>query len=236
MTGIFVTGTDTGVGKTTISIELMEFLKSKGFKVAGIKPVSAGCRLENGNWVNDDALQLIKHSSITLSYAEANPYALIQASAPEIAAMNQGVNIDLKKIVNQCRELEKKTEILIVEGIGGWEVPLTEDQRMSELVEELCFPVILTVGLRLGCLNHAILTEQAINQKMINLLGWVANEVDPNFKQPTEVVNSLMRQLQSPFLGMMPFKNRIKLAGKKWGWNTGLFSSFPEEFLLRHSI
>lgn len=204
--GYFVTGTDTGVGKTRVTVALMERLKAQGHTVIGMKPVAAGCKRENGIWVNDDALLLQQHSSIQLPYKTINSYAFELPIAPHLAANQKGIMISLERLVSESQLLTCQADYLIIEGAGGWEAPLNEEARISDLAKKVGFPVILVVGLRLGCINHALLSVQAIQQSGQLMAGWVANQIDPNMECLKENIETLQQQIESPLLEFIPWQ------------------------------
>ena len=200
-TGYFITGTDTGVGKTLASCALLYAFAARGKAVAGMKPVAAGC--ENGKWM--DVEFLIAASNIAAPREWINPYALTPPVAPHIAAKRMGVEIDTTVILQACHALQNIAEIVIVEGIGGFLVPLNSQCDTGDMALALGFPVILVVGMRLGCLNHALLTAQAVRTTGLPLAGWVANQVDPHMIEFEENVRALEQRLACPLLGVLPF-------------------------------
>ncbi|MBP6058857.1 MAG: dethiobiotin synthase [Nitrosomonas sp.] len=201
--GYFVTGTDTGVGKTTVSCALLRAFAAQGRKAVGMKPVVAGS--EDGQW--RDVEQLIAASNISATRAHINPYAFDPPVSPHIAAQQAGVEIDLAVIQCAYQTLSSQSDIVIVEGAGGFLVPLNVQQTGADLVQVLNLPVILVVGMRLGCLNHALLTEQAIRAAGLPLAGWVANCMDPQMLVLAENIATLKQRLDCPLLGVVPFEN-----------------------------
>jgi dethiobiotin synthetase len=171
----FVTGTDTGVGKTLVSCALLHAFAAQGRRVAGFKPVAAGCD-EYGQ--NDDAKLLCAASSVHAAYAEINPYCFPHAIAPHLAARHAGVHIEFPHILAAYGELAARADEVIVEGVGGFCVPLNDRQDSADLAQQLGLPVILVVGMRLGCLNHALLTARAIADRQLECAGWIANVLD----------------------------------------------------------
>lgn len=197
----FVTGTDTGCGKTTVTAALARLLVERGAEVACFKPIASGCRWRDGRLVSDDALALMAASNAGLNYDEVNPYALEPAIAPHIAADRAGISFDLDRI---CRKIsENRSSVQLVEGVGGWRVPLDAKRELPELPRRLACPVVLVVGMRLGCLNHALLTARAIVQDGLVLTGWIANFLDPEFAEPAANERTLERLLPAPKLGRM---------------------------------
>ncbi len=198
----FVTGTDTGVGKTLISCALLYAFAAQGKHVVGMKPLAAGCD-ENG--VNEDVKQLRAASNILAALGQINPYSFLPPIAPHIAARNAGVRIELARILTSYRELTSQADVVIVEGAGGFCVPLNEQQTSADLVKELNVPVILVVGLRLGCLNHALLTVRAIADYQLECAGWVANVLDVDMLALPENIEALRERIAAPLLGVVPY-------------------------------
>jgi dethiobiotin synthetase len=198
----FVTGTGTGVGKTLISCALLHAFARQGQRVVGMKPVAAGC---NADGQNEDALQLRAAGNVAVSYGSVNPYCFPQAIAPHIAALRAGVIVDLSAIAKSYRELSALADMIIVEGAGGLLVPLNEQQDSADLVRELDLPVILVVGMRLGCLNHALLTVDAITVRGLALAGWVANLAEAGMESVEENIAALQQRIAAPLLGVVPY-------------------------------
>ncbi|MBS0425581.1 MAG: dethiobiotin synthase [Proteobacteria bacterium] len=199
--GYFVTGTDTGTGKTTVSCALLRAFAAQGKKAVGMKPVVAGS--ENGHW--HDVEQLIATSNISAARAHVNPYAFDPPVSPHIAAQQAGVEIDLAVIQHAYQVLSSQSDVVIVEGAGGFLVPLNAQQTGADLARALNLPVILVVGMRLGCLNHALLTAQAIKIAGLTLAGWVASGIDPQMLALEENIATLEQRLDGPLLGKVPF-------------------------------
>lgn len=203
--GFFVTGTDTGVGKTLISSALVYGCAQLGFKSAGMKPVAAGCRMENGVLRCDDVAQLQAASNVELPLETVNPYAFEPPLAPHIAADMAGTRIEMDFIHGAFKKAAEAVDILVVEGVGGFRVPLNEAEDTADLAKLLGLPVILVVGMRLGCLNHALLTAAAIAERGLVLAGWVANCLDPDMAARQENLDALQKRLAVPCLGVVPF-------------------------------
>lgn len=199
--GYFVTGTDTGVGKTTVSCALLRAFAAQGKRVIGMKPVVAGS--ENGKW--PDVEQLIAASNISAAREYVNPYAFDPPISPHIAAQQAGIEIDLAVIQHAYQTLSNQADIVIVEGAGGFLVPVNQTQNGEDLARALNLPVILVVGMRLGCLNHALLTAQAIRIAGLPLAGWVANCVDSQMRVLEENIATLEQRLDGSLLEVMPF-------------------------------
>lgn len=205
--GYFVTGTDTGVGKTTVSCALLRAFAAQGKKAVGMKPVVAGS--ENGHW--SDVEQLIAASSISAVRAHVNPYAFDLPISPHIAAQQAGTQIDLAVIQRAYQALSNQADVVIVEGAGGFLVPLNEHQTGADLAKTLNLPAILVAGMRLGCLNHALLTAQAIKAAGLTLIGWVANCMDPQMLVLQQNIATLKQRLDCPLLGILPFDREINI-------------------------
>lgn len=199
----FVTGTDTGIGKTLVSCALMHAFAAQGLRVAGMKPVSAGCDDDDRN---EDAKQLRAASNVMASYGQINPYNFYHPIAPHIAARNAGVRIDFARILTSFHKLTSQADVIIVEGIGGFKVPLNEKQDSAELAQQFELPVILVVGMRLGCLNHALLTADAIAVYGLSLAGWVANVLDPDMPALRDNIAALEQRLNAPMLGVVEYQ------------------------------
>lgn len=210
----FVTGTDTGVGKTLISCALLHGLAARGKRVVGMKPVAAG---GDAGGRNDDVLRLRSAGNVAVKYGEMNPYYFPQAVAPHIAAQCAGVIIQFSRIAKCYQELAAQTEVVIVEGVGGFCVPLNAQQDSADLVQELGLPIILVVGMRLGCLNHALLTVEAITARDLTLAGWVANVVEADMPMVEENIAALQQRITAPLLGIVPYlprANALVVAGQ----------------------
>lgn len=212
--GYFVTGTDTGIGKTVVASGLIQALAQRGLKVAGMKPVASGCVETKSGWRNDDADRLMAAANVEASYSTVNPYAFEPAIAPHIAAQLQGNDISLEKILKCFNTLQTKADCVVVEGAGGWLVPLGSKLTMADVAAELGLPIIMVVGLRLGCLNHALLTIDAIQARGLEIAGWVANQVEPDFPALNENMATLSARISSPCLGQIPFLDNIATIGE----------------------
>ena len=207
--GIFVTGTDTGIGKTAVSCALLRTFKQRGLNVQGMKPVASGCELIDGVWKNDDALALMQACESSVNYGLVNPYALPLATAPQIAAREANVTLDLAVIIHAYEKLQSQADFVLVEGVGGWLAPLSDTLDQSDVVAAMQTPVVLVVGMRLGCINHARLTEQAIQAGGFNFLGWVANYCEADFDINGDYYQALSASMQSPCLAKLPFNGQL---------------------------
>lgn len=202
----FVTGTDTGVGKTVVAVGLLNAARRAGLTTIGLKPVAAGADGErDGVAGNGDALALQDAATVDLDYASVNPVLLSRPLAPHIAAERDGVRIDVAELATRCRAaVDNEVDLVIAEGAGGWLVPLNDTETMADLVLELRLPVILVVGMRLGCLSHALLTSVAIRDVGLRLAGWVANCNESDMEALTDNVDALRARLPAPLLGRIP--------------------------------
>jgi dethiobiotin synthetase len=207
--GIFITGTDTGIGKTAVSCALLRAFKQRGMNVQGMKPVASGCALMDGVWKNDDALALMQACASRVDYGLVNPYALPEATAPQLAARNAGITLRLEPIRMAYQCLRAEADTVLVEGVGGWLAPLSETLDQADVVRALDIPVLMVVGLRLGCINHARLTERAIQQAGLPLLGWVANYCDVGFDDEGSYLNALSASLNTVQLASMAFNGQL---------------------------
>ena len=202
----FVTGTDTGVGKTTVTCALLAAAKAKGLSTLALKPVASGCEETPKGLRNSDALALQAAMTVPLSYPEINPVALPAAMSPHLAAAAASRRLTLTQIAGFCRGgMMHKADLKLVEGAGGWRVPISDRELMSGLPKQLGVPVILVVGIRLGCINHAVLTAEAILKDGVRLAGWVANVVDPDMVALEGSVQTLRTMLPAPCLGVVPW-------------------------------
>lgn len=201
----FVTGTDTEVGKTTIAAGLLHAARLHGLSTAAAKPVASGCVSTAQGLRNDDALALLAQCSLPLRYEEVNPLAFEPAIAPHLAAREVGVVLDVDRLYQSVRGvLDKGADFSLVEGAGGWRVPLSGAQTLSDLAVALGLPVILVVGVRLGCINHAVLSAEAIARDGLPLAGWVANIIEPQTSRLEENLATLAERLPAPCLGHVP--------------------------------
>lgn len=205
MKGVFVTGTDTDCGKTEIALALMEALRRRGLVVLGMKPVASGCERTPEGLRNGDAWRLQAQGSREVPYALVNPYSFELPVAPHIAAGQAGVEIDVEVIKAGAEWLGEKCDFLVIEGIGGWRVPLGPSLSASDLPRALDVPVILVSGIRLGCINHSLLTVESIRASGARLAGWIANQVDSNMLVTDENLTTLAALIDAPCLGVAPW-------------------------------
>ncbi|ASR44310.1 dethiobiotin synthase [Xanthomonas citri pv. mangiferaeindicae] len=200
-----VTGTDTGIGKTHASVALLQALRADGRRAVGMKPVASGCDWQDGGWRNEDALALQAASRPRPAYADVNPVALPEATAPTLAARAASVVVDAEALHAAHARLAATADVVLVEGAGGWAAPLAEDLEHADLARWLGGAVVLVVGLRLGCLSHARLTARAIAADGCRLVGWVGNRIDPEFSRADDYLGLLADALPAPCLGVLPF-------------------------------
>lgn len=207
MTAWFVTGTDTGVGKSLVAAALMHRLRERFPRVAGMKPVAAGAeRSADGHWRNDDVLALQAAASIDAPERLVNPYLLQAPVSPHIAAQRENVRIGIATIADAFARLRMLADAVVVEGAGGFRVPLNDTEDGADLALALGVPLVLVVGIRLGCLNHASLTAEAIAARGLRLAGWIANRVDPHMPEQEANIDWLAHRLDAPCLGDIPFQ------------------------------
>ncbi len=196
--GYFLTGTDTGVGKTLVAAALLRAAAAQGLRALGMKPVAAGG--------TEDVEALMAASNVAAPRDLVNPYSLSEPLSPQLAARHDGLNIDLERIARCFGELRGRADFLVVEGAGGFRVPLGETQDGADLALRLGLPVILVVGLRLGCLSHALLTEESIRARGLRLAGWVASQIDPDMACVEENIGTLRARITAPLLGFVPYQ------------------------------
>lgn len=199
MKGIFITGTDTGIGKTYFTLACIRALQASNIKTTAMKPIASDAEMVDGKLRNDDAVLIQQALNYSVAYDLINPYVFALPVSPHIAAKQVGVEIDLQFIQKKYAQLADSAEFSIVEGIGGWLTPISARQTVADLASVINLPIILVVGIRLGCLNHAMLTVQSIAQSGLKLQGWVANCIDPNANFIQEQIHSI-----ASFIGMAP--------------------------------
>jgi len=203
--GYFVTGTDTGVGKTLIACSLLRAFAARGFKAVGMKPVASGAVPGGNGLVHDDVERLIAAGNVAAPREHVNPYCFTPPIAPHIAAAEAGMKIDLDHIGRCFNALTERADVVIVEGVGGFRVPLGSGADTAQLAARLALPVVLVVGVRLGCLNHALLTAEAVAGRGLMLAGWVANHIDPQMAAADENVRALETLIAAPLLARIAY-------------------------------
>jgi len=198
----FITGTDTEIGKTHATCALLAAAQAQGLQVAALKPVAAGTDADGRN---DDVVRLMQAANVALPERTVNPWLLNEPLSPHIAARHAGVEITAAAIIETFQLAVGRTDLLLVEGVGGLYAPLSDTLSQPDLIRQLDIPVILVVGLRLGCLNHALLTAAAIKQEGLNFAGWIGNQIDPAFQAMAENIETLRHRLNVPCLGILPY-------------------------------
>lgn len=207
---IFVAGTDTDVGKTLVAAGLLQAANNQGLKTVAVKPIAAGCEQTEDGLRNADALLLQQTASLKISYEQVNPIALEPAIAPHIAAQQVGRRLDADRMAALCRGvMMQPADLVVIEGAGGWRVPLNSRQTLADLPKQLKVPVVLVIGMKLGCISHALLTVEAIVKDGLRLAGWVANRVDPDMSCYQENLDTLKGMLSAPLLGEIPMLEDI---------------------------
>lgn len=214
MNGFFITGTDTGIGKTTFACLLLDLFSKKGYTTLGLKPVATGCyHTQNGNR-NKDAKFLRAHSTLKLPYDQINPIALIPPTSPNIAAKFQKLSVN--KILEACKpSLERQVDYLIIEGAGGWKVPINSHETMADLALSFKLPVIVVVGMRLGCINHTLLTIDSIQRSGAKVVGWISNEIELHHPFLIENQETISQHVNVPMLGSIKFREKQRILDLK---------------------
>lgn len=203
--GFFITGTDTGIGKTWVTLSLMHLLQEAGLSVIGMKPVATGGMKGESGLINEDAALLQAHSSVDVAYSRINPWVFEPPVSPHIAADLVGSELKLDQIVAACHDLSAEADCILVEGVGGWEVPLNHRHSVADWAVHLGFPVIMVVGLKLGCINQGVLTGRAIARTTVPCLGWIANQIDRDMLYPEHNLETLKLLLEQPLLASLPY-------------------------------
>ena len=200
----FVTGTDTEIGKTLVASALVYLQAQRGYRVAAMKPIAAGTEWRNGRWCNDDVDALAACASVAFPQQITTPYLFKAAAAPHIAASLEDVLIDRSHILSCFEQARAQSEAVVVEGVGGFCVPLNDSYDTADMAKDLNLPVILVVGMRLGCINQALLTSEAIAKRGLQLMGWVANRVDEQMLYAPENIQAIAQRIHAPLLGTVP--------------------------------
>lgn len=210
--GFFIAGTDTGVGKTVVTTALMRCAREQGWQVSGMKPVASGAEMTAEGLRNEDALAIQAQCSQPTQYAQINPCVFAAPASPNIAAelAGEAVNLDL---IQQAWQHIPADNLAFVEGVGGWQVPLDRRHTTADLAVQLGLPVILVIGLRLGCINHGLLSATAIEASGLRLAGWIMSEIDPETEYKSKIINTLQDSIDAPLLGVIPFQENISSAG-----------------------
>lgn len=207
--GFFITGTDTHIGKTTVTCQLLTYLHEHGYRTQAIKPVASGCEHTREGLRNDDALMLQAHANVSLPYTSVNPIALPDPISPNFAAERAGTTLSVHTILNAIQSCiapaSSTVDCILIEGAGGWLVPINDKETLADFAVALRLPVIVVVGLRLGCLNHTLLTIAQIQQTGLPLAGWIANCIDPDMAAQADNIDYLTRTLPCPRLAIVPY-------------------------------
>lgn len=206
--GYFITGTDTDVGKTVISAALVHAIAGHGHRVAGMKPVASGCYQVGDDFRNSDADLLVQAANLTLDYDTVCPYRFVPAIAPHLAAEQAGVVISKERILDCYRNAASQADRIVVEGVGGWMVPVANGLSMADIAVEMDLPVIMVVGARLGCINHALLTQHAIASSGLSLAGWIYNRIDPDMEVADSVKQELESMLDAPLIADIAYSDQ----------------------------
>lgn len=202
--GFFITGTDTETGKTTLSASLLHLFSQQGYRTLGLKPVASG---------GHDAQILQEHANVHLAKKLINPFSFDEPIAPHLAAAKCNQLLSVEKILKAYKQIpDNAAEMVIVEGAGGWLTPLNDTETLADLAQAMHYPVILIVGIRLGCINHTLLTLESIRAKGLQLKGWIANCIDPAMLYPEASVDSLQKRISAPLLGVVPYQHDVKIA------------------------
>ena len=209
---LFITGTDTEVGKTWATLGIMAHYQARGLVVNGMKPVASGSEWQSGQLRNADATLIQAQSSGSPAYEQVNPYTFAEPIAPHIAARKQRVEVDLATVSAAFEELARRADLVVVEGIGGWRVPLSEGLQTEDLVRRLNLSVVLVVGLRLGCINHALLSAEVILASGLPFAGWLANRICPDYTEAQATLAYLRTHIPAPLAGCIPYLDKLDAA------------------------
>ncbi|MGR5176969.1 dethiobiotin synthase [Vibrio parahaemolyticus] len=205
MKALFIAGTDTEVGKTVVSKAILSAVGAQGKKTIGYKPVAAGSEKTAQGWRNSDALHLQAAANQEVDYELVNPYALSLPASPHIAALADNVTVEYDKLSTLLAQHKENSDFVLVEGAGGWRVPVSKDDCLSSWVKQEKLPVVLVVGIKLGCLSHAMLTAEVIKADGLELVGWVANRVNPGVEHYAEIIEMLENNIDAPKVGEIPY-------------------------------
>lgn len=205
LNAFFIAGTDTEVGKTVASKAILQALNEKGLSTIGYKPIASGCEITEYGKRNSDALHLQEASSVSVDYDDVNPFAMYIPASPHIAAKHDNMEIDYRVLSQKLHQHKENAEVVLVEGAGGWRVPVSDADCLSTWVQQEKLPVVLVVGIKLGCLSHAMLTAEVIKHDGLELVGWVANRINPGTEHYAEIIKMLEDKLPAPKLGEIPY-------------------------------
>ncbi len=207
---MFITGTDTEIGKTWCTLAIIQYFKNQNLRVAGMKPIASGCYPSIDGLRNNDAERILALTELDLSYDIVNPYSFEPPIAPHIAAQQVGQIIELDIIISNYKKMQTQSDMVIVEGFGGWKVPINANLSLKDMVLAMKTPVVLVVGIRLGCINHALLTAEAIVQDGCYLIGWIANQIDASFVGQ-QAIDTISEYLSVPLLAQMPYLDTLNI-------------------------
>ncbi len=206
----FIAGTDTDVGKTVVSKAMLQALSFQGVSTIGYKPVAAGSSMTEAGLRNSDALHLQEAATVKSDYNDVNPYALLKATSPHIAAKSEAVTIEYSLLSEKLALHKARADVVLVEGAGGWRVPVSDSDCLSTWVKKEKLPVILVVGIKLGCLSHAMLSVEAIQNDGLEIIGWVANRINPGTEHYADIIAMLEEKIPAPKLGEIPYVSGVK--------------------------
>lgn len=224
----FITGTDTGVGKTLVACALLAQARNNGLRTAAIKPIASGCHSTADGLQNHDAEQLLYQCTLPLSYQQVNPIAFTKPVAPHIASAREGKYLDVGHLVGFVRKvLIQGADLTLVEGAGGWRVPINGRETMAELPKQLQLPVILVVSIKLGCINHALLTAEAVQRDGLHFAGWIANCINPHMDELKANIDTLQNRFSAPLLGVIPHLTATDILAQSMV--TAEYLKFPED-------
>ena len=223
----FITGTNTEIGKTWMTATLLTGLKEAGYSTLGLKPIASGCESTKDGLRNEDALCLQTHSTVSLPYQLINPFSFEAPAAPHLLAQKENVDLSVEQLLQRCNTaLSESVDYLLVEGVGGWQVPLNNHEMLGDFAMALGFPVILVVGMTLGCLNHALLTVESIRQTQLPIAGWIANRVDKDMLFFDENLQTLKDRIHAPCLGVVPYQESFDPSAMAKNLNLTLLEEF----------
>lgn len=206
----FIAGTDTEVGKTVVSKAILQALAARGLSTIGYKPVASGCEQTEQGLTNSDALHLQQAATLDIAYQDVNPYPLLEPVSPHIAAKRADTVIEYPRLSSKLKQHKQQADIVLVEGAGGWRVPISDSDYLSSWVKQEKLPVVLVVGIKLGCISHAILTAEAIVNDGLPIAGWVANRINPGVENYAEIISILEQKIAAPKLGEIPYVPSVK--------------------------
>lgn len=231
--GFFITGTDTGIGKTVVGASLLMALAELNFKTIGIKPIASGCTLTTNGLRNDDALLLQKHATKFIAYDQINPFAFKEPIAPHLAAKQVNINLTVNDILARTKTaMAQPVDYVIIEGAGGLYVPLNSQETMIDLINAYSYPVILVVGIKLGCINHALLTQTCLKHANINIAGWIANTLYPYDLYEDANIKAIKERIEAPLLGTIPYQKNLIFKHTLRFFNENFSSLFARKFRL----